>query len=385
MKKILSLLLSCFCIGSPRTQAQVTLTVVTVPQYYTPLLDTLFVMGNFNNWNPADPKHCLLRQANGTYQVTLHINKAAPVEYKFTRGSWATVETQADGKPLPNRILPSTPDDHITITDLQIENWKDLATTGKRTATGFTHILDMDFDMPQLQRKRRIWVWLPPDYYTDTTRHYPVLYMHDGQNLFDQTTSYAGEWQIDENMEKLAAEGQPIAIVIGIDNGGQTRMNEYSPWVHPKYGGGEGEEYLKFLVETLKPFVDGYFRTLPDREHTALMGSSMGALISYYGCLKYWQVFSKAGLFSPSFWFSEQTATFAQTIGHQAPMRLYFLCGTEESATMLSDMQNIYHQLLKHGFSEKELSLQPRTDGKHSEWFWAREFHDAYIWLFSSY
>src|SRR5690606_36165183 len=144
---------------------------------------------------------------------------------------------------------------------------------------------------------------LPPDYET-SAKYYPVLYMHDGQNLFDVRTSFSGEWKVDEHLDSLFLLGDPGCIVVGIDNGGTNRINEYSPWVNPQYGGGQGDQYIEFLIETLKPYIDQNYRTLPDAEHTGIMGSSMGGLISYYGGLTNQNVFGRIGAFSSSFWFS---------------------------------------------------------------------------------
>ncbi len=109
--------------------------------------------------------------------------------------------------------------------------------------------------------------------------------MQDGQSLFDDITSYVGEWHIDETLNTLYDEGVKVPIVMGIDNGGTDRINEYSPWVNSQYGGGEGDEYISFLDETLKPYIDEHNRTLPDRASTGIMGSSPRAVISHYGVL----------------------------------------------------------------------------------------------------
>src|SRR3712207_4115220 len=132
--------------------------------------------------------------------------------------------------------------------------------------------LDTAFAMPQLGRTRRVWIYLPPDYATSSKR-YPVLYMHDGQNVFDAATSYAGEWGVDEALDSLHAAGDHGAIVVAVDNGHQQRMNEYSPWKHPQAGGGEGDGYVDFLALTLKPYVDARYRTRPDAASTGIMGS----------------------------------------------------------------------------------------------------------------
>ena len=151
---------------------------------------------------------------------------------------------------------------------------------------------------PQLGNRRDLLVYLPPSY-EGSDRHYPVLYMHDGQNLFDRATSYAGEWQVDETLEALAKEGIE-AIVVGVPNVGTQRMVEYNPYDDPHEGAGRGEAYVAFLVETVKPLVDAAFRTLAGRDHTGVMGSSMGGLISLYAFFRHPEVFGLVGAVSPA-------------------------------------------------------------------------------------
>jgi metallo-beta-lactamase class B len=206
--------------------------------------------------------------------------------------------------------------------------------------------------------------------------------MQDGQNLFDAYYSFAGEWMIDESMNALFENGDDGAIVVGIDNGGAHRINEYSPWVNSQYGGGNGEAYAAFLVQTLKPYIDTHFRTLPDREYTAIGGSSLGANISMYAAIEYQEVFSKVGIFSPAFWFSDSSYLHVQDKGIHMDMRIYFVAGQNESSTMISNMAAMYDALADAGQDETEMLFISSPDGAHSEWFWAREYPDAYTWLF---
>jgi predicted alpha/beta superfamily hydrolase len=171
------------------------------------------------------------------------------------------------------------------------------------TIVGTVRVLAQVYS-PQLDNQRDILVYLPPGYEETDTR-YPVVYMHDGQNLFDQATSYTCEWQVDETMELLSQAGY-AAIVVGISNRGRERIDEYSPFVDPRHGGGKGRQYVDFIVETLKPAIDEQFRTLRDRTHTGIMGSSMGGLISLYAFACYNAVFGFVGIMSPSLWFADR-------------------------------------------------------------------------------
>ena len=143
------------------------------------------------------------------------------------------------------------------------------------------------FFIPQLQRDRTIKVLMPKDYETNS-RRYPVIYMHDGQNLFDPATAFASDWKIPNTLKKQPLKRQ--AILVGIYNGEMNRMNEYAPYKKGK-NGGEGEPYTRFIMDTLKPFIDKEYRTFPQRETTGIAGSSMGGLISLYAGLKYGNIF----------------------------------------------------------------------------------------------
>ena len=155
---------------------------------------------------------------------------------------------------------------------------------------------------PQLSNQRHLLVYLPPSY-NNGHQHYPVLYMQDGQNLFDNATSFAGEWGVDEAMETLARQAGLEAIIVGIPNTGHMRLAEYSPFVDSQLGGGLGNKYVSFVAHTVKPIIDRDFRTLPNQPNCGIMGSSMGGLISLYAFFHCPDVFGFAGVMSPSLWF----------------------------------------------------------------------------------
>ena len=257
------------------------------------------------------------------------------------------------------------------------------------SATASVSVMDTAFAMPELGRTRRVWIYLPPDYAT-SARRYPVLYMHDGQNVFDAATSYAGEWGVDEALDSLHAAGDPGAIVVAVDNGQQLRMNEYSPWAHPRHGGGEGDAYADFLANTLKPWIDRHYRTRPGPESTGIMGSSMGALISLHAAFRHPGVFGRVGVFSPSLWYSDSVFVAARAArpGQPAP-RFYFVSGGREGprempGVVVADQQRMLDTLAAAGWTlGTHMHAAAPEDGEHSEWFWRREFPAAYRWLFS--
>lgn len=360
--------------------AQLTLVVDQIPAN-TPEGDPIYVAGSFNGWDPGDPAHELMVNLDGDYEITID---PAPgtLEFKFTRGSWDTVEGNEFGGYLPNRIY-EYPGGEATVI-FQILTWEDVGGTNS-TAADNVEVIDDEFYMPQLDRYRRIWVYLPPDY-DDTDNDYKVLYMHDGQNVFDLATSFAGEWEVDETLNDLFAQGDEGCIVVGIDNGGIHRLDEYSPWYNSQFeAGGEGEEYMQFLVETLKPYIDENYRTLTDREWTGLMGSSMGGFISTFGGIQHSDVFSRIGSFSPSYWFAwNDVVDFIETTAHPDPMRIYSIAGELEGGSMAADAETIDDLYGESGYDEDEHLTVIHDDGEHSEWYWAREFEAAYLWLWAS-
>lgn len=279
-----------------------------------------------------------------------------------------------------------------TDADLELEDdlrWRAYPKGRGHTVTGNVRVCKNVYS-PQLGNKRDILVYLPPSY-EKSDRHYPVLYMHDGQNIFDDATSYVGEWQVDESMEKLAQEGLEV-IVVGVPNAGVERLNEYSPFKDPQHGGGKGDAYLEFLTQTLKPMIDAEFRTLPDRDNTGVMGSSMGGFISmcaYYRCP---QVFGKAGVVSPSFWFGSSVIYEFVAKAPKLRGKLYMDVGFEEitlshvsSRRYLQGVRRMHKILLEKGWKEGQNYLYVEDPiGVHNEAHWARRFPDMMRFLFGA-
>lgn len=363
--------------------AQLTIHIKATP----PANKEIFIAGSFNRWNPGDQSYKLTK-ANDEYIISLPDSIRGDVEFKFTLGSWEAVELNSDGSGVPNRTF-TIPQTGTATYSAIITTWQNPAALKPRahTASKNVSVIDTAFVIPQLGRTRRIWVYTPPDY-ASSKKKYAVLYMHDGQNVFDNATSFAGEWGVDETLDSLSARGDRGVIVVGIDNGGAHRIPEYHPWKHPQYGGGEGDAYVDFLVKTLKPYIDAHYRTRPDRVNTAIAGSSMGGLISLYAALKYPNVFGKAVVFSPSLWIAPEMLAFAHTSQLPHP-KLYFLSAQMESepkdktGAPQTSQRMMVDTLRALGFNEKLLIAKVRADGAHSEWFWRREFPAAYAWLFS--
>lgn len=272
--------------------------------------------------------------------------------------------------------------------------WQDYSTYRHHqyhTVRGNVKVL-AGLESPQLKNSRDIIVYLPPSY-EHSDRYYPVLYMQDGQNLFDAATSFAGEWHVDETMEELSKEGLE-AIVVGIPNAGEKRLDEYSPFSQPNLGGGQGDQYLDFVIETIKPLIDSDFRTCSDRKHTAILGSSMGAFISMYAFFRYPQIFGLVGVLSPALWFAGEAIYSYVENAPFSPGKIYMDVGTREhgggkSKVMLSHSRRYYASVRRMKSILRKKGYYPKRDlfyveekwAGHQEQAWARRLPEGIKFL----
>ncbi|MCR8559877.1 hypothetical protein KXD93_19660 [Mucilaginibacter sp. BJC16-A38] len=337
--------------------------------------ERLFLAGDFNGWNPADKAWELMPDGPGSYKLLKDLQRGI-YHFKITRGGWQTVECTKAGNAVDNRAINILNDTTIV---MNVENWQDnFATQPKQhTASAQVHIISEKFGMPQLGRQRRVWIYLPVDYQS-SAKKFPVIYMHDGQNLFDSFTSGYGEWGIDEILDKLGDKKE--CIVVGIDHGGDYRITEYDPY-DSKYGKGRGDDYVDFIVKTLKPYIDSHYRTKTNAINTTIAGSSMGGLISMYAALKYPRVFGNAGIFSPAFWIAPDVYKFAEQQKLPATSRFYFVCGDSEDETMVADMKRMV-TIIRSKIPDKKRSPVIIIKGaSHNEKQWNGDFPGFYSWL----
>jgi predicted alpha/beta superfamily hydrolase len=233
---------------------------------------------------------------------------------------------------------------------------------------------------PQLGNQRDILVYLPPSY-AQGTHSYPVIYMHDGQNLFDEATSFTCEWAVDETLE-AASEAGLEAIVVGIPNMEAARCDEYSPFVDPENGGGQGDAYLDFIVQTVKPLVDENFRTLRDRESTAILGSSMGGLISLYAFFQQQATFGLAGVMSPALWFADRAIFAAVESVPFTPGLIYLDVGTSEGEETVQHARHLCVLLEQKGYRQgHELCYLEEPEADHCEAAWSGRLDHALRFL----
>lgn len=233
---------------------------------------------------------------------------------------------------------------------------------------------------PQLRNRRRVDVYLPPSYSAGRER-YPVVYMQDGQNLSDPDLAFAGTWELEGTIDWLAERGIE-AIVVGVHHAGDRRIAEYSPFPDRRHGGGDGDAYLDFLIDTVKPRIDRLFRSRPGRESTFILGSSMGGLISLYALLRRGAVFGGAGVMSAALWYGQ--GRILDAVSAAAPAgRVYVDVGTYEGVGTLRNARRLARLFTRRGWRRKNglLRYVEDTRGRHSEADWARRLPEALEFL----
>lgn len=238
---------------------------------------------------------------------------------------------------------------------------------------------------PQFRNFRTVLVALPPSYRAEPERAYPVVYMQDGQNLFDPATSYAGAWNLTRALAALASEGRE-AIIVAIANAGARRIYEYAPFVDARHGGGGGDRYVAFVTETLKPTIDRDFRTRPGTASTAIAGSSMGGLISLYAGLQRADVFGAVGALSPSVWFGNRgLLRYLAERPSTLPRRIHLDIGLDEPPHAVNDVRSLRDELQRVTYLSR-LTLQYQEDegGSHDEETWGRRFERALPFLLAN-
>ncbi|WP_132055640.1 alpha/beta hydrolase [Pseudocnuella soli] len=268
---------------------------------------------------------------------------------------------------------------------LCMEQGRAQAAHKESTASAQVRVLDTAFYMPQLQRHRRVWIYLPKNYYQSKER-FPVMYLHDGQNIFDAATSFAGEWGVDEAMDSMG-NNLPQCVIVAIDNGGDKRLSEYSPYDFTLGEGdkkmsvkAEGDAYAAFLLKTLRPYVRKHFRVSRRDKHQFIAGSSMGGLISLYAVMRNPGKWGGAGVFSPAFWVVKQPLVAAlEKKGKSIRCPIYLHAGQQEGTEMVPDMLQV-SQLLDR-VSKAKITTVIRANEGHNEAAWRREFPLFYQWL----
>ena len=236
--------------------------------------------------------------------------------------------------------------------------------------------------------ERTLVVYLPPGYNEEGGRRYPVLYMQDGQNLFDGRTSFVRDqhWHLNETADLLIREGavEPL-IIVGVYNAGERRIEEYTPTPDPNFKvGGKADLYGRMLVEELKPFIDGAYRTRPGREQTGVGGSSLGGLLSLHLGLKRHDVFGRVIAMSPSLWWDRcWLLRHLDATRQLTKFKLWLDAGTREGANTVCNAAALRDRLLARGFREgEEIEFMQVEGGGHTEGDWAHRAHHVLRFMY---
>jgi predicted alpha/beta superfamily hydrolase len=280
-------MLALFSCSSPDAELTVEATSADLPKG-----DTLFLAGNLPVLGAWRPDGLAMVREGDVWRASFRVPKGERVEYKFTRGSWAKEATTEEGHVPTNHVIERVASD--TLAKHDIANWKDQFFRPFGGVTGkVEHLANIT---PKGLTARNVWVWLPPDYEKNPNERYPVLYAHDAQNIFDPSTSTLGrDWQMDETADSLIRAGlvAPL-IIVGVDCYPPKRTDEYSETEL-------GNLYQDFMCCQLKPMIDSLYRTKADAKHTAVIGASMGGLVSFILAWERPDVFGHAGCMSPAF------------------------------------------------------------------------------------
>lgn len=341
---------------------------------------SVYICGNFNGWNPKDPRYVLSRKSENTFEIQIP-DRILPekVEYKFTKGGWENVELDRFGSFTRNRIRSKKEGEKKDLVEMWRLNWGPF----KEEFFPEVQLISENFYIPQLDRTRKVWILLPYNYH-ESSELYPVLYLQDAQNLFNEDSKY-GNWEIDKKLALLAEYGRGNLIVVAVEHGQEERINEFIFDNNTVAKNSEGKKYIRFMADTLKPYIDANYRTKKEREHTGIGGSSLGALISLYSGFLYPEVFSKLLIFSPSLWVEPgyNFPLFSFRVPFQTKVYLYG--GELEGSGMVRRIRT-FEKKMRNWEAKKLFDFEFKTsinpEGTHHEFYWSQEFPKAVEWLY---
>ncbi len=308
----------------------------------------------------------MTRMDDNRWEALLSLRSAEPIEFKVTRGSWETEEVNAQGHLMANHVMAPAEGGKI---EIRVAGWKDdrLPKTAPRITGDFRRLPQVH--SKYMEHDRDVIVWFPPGYDIRPTKRYPVLYMHDGRQVFDPSTSTWGkDWQVDEQAQDMILNGELEPFIVVAVDCTDARRDEYSP-------ANKGDDYLRFLIEELKPLVDATWRTEPDR--TAIAGSSMGGLISFYAAWKRPDIYFGAACLSPAFverYGHECFRLVEADRGKLPDLRLFLSCGGrgDLETELLDGTLKMANLLRQAGYPEKNLTVRIESWAEHNEEAWSR-------------
>ena len=338
----------------------------------------VYISGNFNNWRTQDKEFVMEKIGNGSYHYKFahDFNYPAMLLYKFTKGDWSEVEIDSHGNRTENRSVAA----YTGVQNEHVARWRKNWLPFKQSYLPQVQLISDEFKIPQLNKTRKIWALLPHDY-DNSSENYPVMYLQDAQNLFNEKAEF-GNWEIDKKLAVMSEYKIGKIIIIAIEHAEEDRIKEYNVG-KTVLGKGQGKKYIRFVTDTLKPYVDSNFRTKKEREFTGIGGSSMGGLISIFSGLRNPETFGKLMIFSPSLWVVPELKIDAKKV-YTAGTKVYLYAGGDESKTMIEHIKKFQNDLISNQFiaDKSQINLSINRQGKHSETFWSDEFPKAIEWLF---
>lgn len=341
----------------------------------------IFATTNTNSWSENDPRFHFKSVSEKEFELELEVPLGRPesLQIKFTKGSWDDAALDPNG----NEMAPISIPQGVNQLSITIYGWKKNGLPYNPELLPIIDIIDENFEIPQLIKTRRIAALLPHDYH-QTNKKYPVLYLQDGQNLFDDFAPF-GSWELPKKLAFMSERGLGDFIVVAIDHAEEERMAEFTPTRKTKLGVGDGQKYARFLSETLKPHIDRNFRTRPGREFTGIGGSSMGGLISIYAAMQHPEVYSKLMIFSPSLWVSPALSADFIRDTKNFRGRIYLYGGAREGSEMVEHLQYFEKCVINDPHRRNlPVHVSIREDGEHNEAAWGYEFPRAAEWLYYS-
>lgn len=386
----------------PSTEIMIPLNfTITVPSGSITSSDKLVLAGTMNNWNPVIENWTATRVNSTTYTFQYNVPAAQAgtvIKYKVVKiksnmaaFAWTYVEGSAAGAEISDRsytVKASGNDIKITVASFRDTSDEGNVTSSGGVTGGTLTTVTLNMTQYSPARTRTIRIWTPTGYTPgDKTKKYPVLYMHDAQNLFDPKTSFAGEWCVDESMKAMMESGYSGTIIVGIDNSSY-RMTELVPSVFSGSSSDTGELYARFITETVKPYIDTNYNTYTDTAHTGIGGSSLGGLESLYMVLQHKETFGYGLCFSVSGQMFKNDAArqnFFNGLHLSADTaslpKIFLYCGGsggEGSITKYVDL--IKNELLAEGYPAAKINTLIDTSQQHTESAWAKYFPAAYKW-----
>ena len=364
--------------------------IVTPPNNYN-AADSVHIVGNFNDWSLSGNNAYPLSYVEGKLVADIP-NNQKNIIFGFVRNSdWESIPSRESGNALCLFSHQKNSTNHPV--EVEIPAWKDDKPTklAAQTMVGNVKVLK-DFAMPQLKRTTDVSIYFPPSYNENKQQSYPVLYMLDGQNIFDDATAYSDEWLVDESLERLISSGKlNELIVVGIANGPR-RWNEYNPWDYKSWDKqieevGEGNKTITFIKDSLKPFIDKNYRTKVENTSTGLAGSSLGGLMALYGAMEYSDVFGFIAAFSPSLAVENMAGNnvLFEALKNKKKMdnvKVYIDMGEVEYGTY-KEIDFLQTLLFESGVTEQNLKLVKDDLGRHCELDWSKRFPGAMMWIFN--